>query len=142
MYHREIKYNLYTCRIMAIKAFLNCRCIDLCTGVFSLLSLVFWVTLPCAVHLIPCAPTNGGKLMKTDYCYVELILCQCCQCPAGAWLLSLDFSLIFISAFTSCGSWLFVQGKNTHPTLSTPGILLSLDISVYIIPCYCQCKKN
>jgi predicted MFS family arabinose efflux permease len=36
----------------------------------------------------------------------------------------------------------FCTGKNTHPTLSTPGILLSLDISVYIIPCYCQCKKN
>ena len=48
---------------MAIKAILPVY-IWLHTLSSTLLSFVFWVTLPCAVQLIICAPPNGGKLMQ------------------------------------------------------------------------------
>jgi hypothetical protein len=33
----------------------------------SLIFLAFWVTLPCAVHFLICAQTNGGNVKKTNF---------------------------------------------------------------------------
>ena len=57
--------------VFAIKAYFNCMYRSHKGIFFVLLSSFsftynFWVTLPCAVQFLICAPTNGGKLKSNS----------------------------------------------------------------------------